>query len=405
LTLFSSFARPTRRGIGLLAIALYGAACHLIVGIDDHTFRVVTPDASISEERFCAHAARPPGPPTGATANEQTSIVFAMRTADISGTYPDKRPAGYDLDGVCTCDPRDRSAKRGRHSCTPPRSPGGHEGDGGCDYDGGVDNAQVDPVAGIAIFAGETNNIETQANCGRTTLLIVLSRYNGTDNDSEVAVGLVVSYGLYDVAPRTDAATASCPKNSKWQPGDPFGAEWDGNDRWSPRPGDLVAGTSNPSFNFNGWVTDGVLVVDTVHRPQEQDKKVNIVFGGAVLAVDSPVMSARITSTGGKYRLSEGILTGRTTAADALNAVGTIETPNGRRICDESSIFEVLRRAVCEVRDSIIPADRDFRDEPCNALSVVLRFEAEKASLSTEERAGDGRPRPPCLDGGSICGD
>src|SRR6185295_17136167 len=106
---------------------------------------------------------------------------------------------GFDVDGVCTCDPNDHSPNAGKASCVVPPNP---LREGGCDYDGGIDDSIVAMTDAISTFPGLPRLSEVlsrEPRCGHKTIIFGIFGYNGLANDPHVSVHAVPSYGMRDV--------------------------------------------------------------------------------------------------------------------------------------------------------------------------------------------------------------
>src|SRR6185436_16187180 len=101
----------------------------------EHDFEVPSP-APVPRSG-CGLGLQPPPPPSVAVANAgDARLVFATTSEDFTGRNDAGEVVGYDLDGVCSCDARDKSKHAGQESCVRPDS-----GVEPCDADGGIDNA------------------------------------------------------------------------------------------------------------------------------------------------------------------------------------------------------------------------------------------------------------------------
>lgn len=400
-------ARLRRAVLATTFLAANAAACQAILGIGDDNFHVESiveagADAAMEAARpaTCGHALVPPSKPAIGDGPSGRNIVFAFTRLDLSGKTDAGGSAGYDLDGVCTCDPGDDSARAGTSACVPPAAP---IRTGACDYDAGVDNGILEPFQQIANFAalvGATLDDPTQVQCGRQTGLVTLASYNGTGNDPSVAVGLVPSFGI-----RTEHEGGVGPDASvcyaKGQPPDqpPFPAKFDGEDVWTFRAGDVANGS--PTRPFLGWVRDWELIVDG----RMGQETVPFVFGNSITIVGTPIITARIVpldATGAplaivggvpvgqdgkpvtptRFRLERGVLAGRTSAEAILRAIGTLNTSGDTdpSFCSEGS-YQIVRGLICSAADTVADNSRDFKGDPCDALSMVVQFDAVEGKL------------------------
>jgi hypothetical protein len=307
-----------------------------------------------------------------------------MRTATLRGRDADGGALGFDVDGVCTCDERDHSKGGGRVSCTPPSSP---LRAGGCDDDGGVDDAigyVFDALANLPGFGAADDTINTQIACGRQTILYVLQNYNGQANDPDVVVSAIQSVGIHtphDGGAEVDGS-ACLVDEAAIDAGAAYPAKLDGTDIWAPAE-------RLPTELLTGWVKDFRLVFDGRPSVTPGGKVLPLIVGSRIVTIGTPIMVARlvpldeggnvlpvdgtgkIQSADGKarsFRIEDGMITGRASASDILAAVGTI-------------LYCGIKKVVCSAADSMKLPTLDFKGEPCDALSIVLQFDAVRALL------------------------
>jgi hypothetical protein len=410
-----------RRSLIVLGVlALSGAACQLLVGIDDHDFKTPSPDGALGEAAAdalpttCTFGIVPPGQPDGGAEPDQPDYVFAMSHATLRGRDADGGAVGFDIDGVCTCDERDHSVGGGRPSCTPPASP---LRPGSCDEDGGIDNAVAsvfDVFANVPGFNDTTGSIDLEITCGRQTLLYTLTGYNGLANDNQVVVAAIESVGIHEPhAGGIEADFGPCKVDeAQIDGGAAYPAKFDGTDVWSP------IANAGPSL-INGWVRDFRLVLDG-RNSKGNASILPIIFGSRVVTIGTPIMVAtlvpldadrqplavdsagRILSPDGKassFRIDHAVVSGRASAADLLSASGTIRlagaTPGQSELCAQPGPYCLLKGVVCSAVDTMKLPNLDFSGESCDALSMVLQFDAVAA-----KKASVARPPAPPADGG-----
>jgi hypothetical protein len=397
----------TVAGFGFCATGLL--ACQLILGIEDDRFTFTSdaatdaPSGAPPDE--CAHAARAPAQPDVPDDGEEKRYIFAFRTVDFagrttaSGANPSVVP-GYDLDGVCTCDLHDRSKHGGLTSCV---APAAATRDGGCDDDGGIDNVLGGSPELESLFAG-AGSLGREAECGRSSVIVVVDGYNGQRNDSHVLVSVLASFGIQEgVAP--EDAGVDCTTGGGGRVTIP--ARWDGTDRWSTQNDDFDG--VNPKRIYPGWVSDYKLVMDS--RRSLVRENITVVLREGAMSFGTPILTARLTpseSDPSRFRLEDGILTGRISADDMLDWVGAKrvdqeQSPTGY-LCD-SPTYALVKPFVCNLADTVMPPQRDFTSDRCNALSVVLRFTAPPAqigathlSLEAADAACTARPDKRCTE-------
>ena len=360
----------------LLAAATPLVACQLVVGIEDDRFTVAPPvippdpasDASSEEAAvlpdLCAHRG-PPARPDGGAGGDGQKFILAVDSYVL-----DDVNSGFDLDGICTCDPLDRSQGAGRATCGSPTN------DALCDGDGGVDNrlaATLAPLGGIVDVSAIFNR---QVACGRETLLVVLSNYNGEANDLDVKVSVIEAFGIPD-----DDGGASANAGCAVQ-GEPptLPPRRDGNDSWDVPPG---ATTPGARTEISGWVTDFHLVVDA----RRSTSTVPFYFGGTLVTLSGFVMSGKlvplgVVDGGPAFRLREATLAGRAPARQVAIGAGQLNLGGGY-LCDVPN-WSSLKAAICDATDTVHNIGLDLTGQPCDAVSVGVRFEAIPALLGTE---------------------
>jgi hypothetical protein len=261
----------------------------------------------------------------------------------------------------------------------------------------------------------------------------LVANYNGQANDQEVIVGLVESYGIrepHDAGERPDATTCfpqGLPDGG-FDNVETYPSKFDGTDRWTTPSNSIRTTAAGPitSNASTGYVKDFQLVLDG--RKPGLATRLPIVFGSTVMSVSTFVLSVKlvpvdangndipvdgagkILSPDGKaagFRMANGVLTGRAATSDALAAVGglvvdRIGLGNEQFLC-QTAIFPLVKGLLCSAADTVGVPSRDFKGDKCDALSVVLHFEAVAAGLgktydSPERDAGC---RPDTCDPGS----
>jgi hypothetical protein len=405
------------------AVAMPMLACQLIVGIDDHAFTTVereagtvidAAEAAEAASNICNNGFVPFIRPDAAdnSLDDFAPIVFATRNATLRGKDKDGNVVGFDLDGVCTCDPTDVSEHEGGVSCTPTAQPAIV---GSCDDDGGIDNAlahlldRASQLPGVGVL----DNAGTGITCGRQTIVYRLSNYNGLANDPDVAVTILVSAGIH--APHLDGGEvdgAACNVDEKaFDGGAAYPAKFDGTDVWSST-------TGSPPELQSGWVTNYELVIDGRPMGGANPRLLPIPFGSRIITVGSPILVAHlvplaadgqvlptdaagnIQGNGGRassFRIENAFLTGRTGTSDLLAAVGSIRLTGGTDFCMQTNAYCLAKNMVCNAADSMKVPSGDFKGLNCDALSVVFQFDAVVAQL------GGDRAPDPTTDSG--CGD
>jgi hypothetical protein len=389
-----------RRARYLFVIVLAAAfvtACELLAGIREHEFRL--PDeAGVDAGPSCAHVS-PPGPPTVAPGFGR-SFVFAVDSVDFSGATPANERVGFDLDGVCTCDPLDRTARDGGSSCVLPAAP---LVEAGCDLPGGVDNSFAAVFATLVSFPGADRFpalITQSVTCGRQTLLLVVNGYNGAADDDAVTVAPIFSHGIREEHEGGTYPDASCGKASA-----PWPAKWDGNDRWSVPSGAIEPLTGGDAVVIapvlHGWVRNWQLVIDNRNDPSAVP--IPFFFGDkAVVSTDAVVVARFVPldaqgvelaggGTAASFRLVDGVLSGRATAASLLSGLGSFRIrtgidggPGDTYVCDDQlkALYSDLKTTACAARDLSFDPNAPA-DHACDSLSIAVQFTARLAAIGS----------------------
>lgn len=330
-----------------------------------------------------------------APGEELPTFFVAVRSSallDEGGNAP-----GFDLDGVCTCDPRPFTRYDAAASCiaTGPR----------CDLDGGVDNAVSALVAQLSPFYDFDGVPKRLIQVGRRTLMVQIGKYNGRANDKEVAIGLALSEGIRERG--CDASVLDTTKGI-YSPG------WCGDDHWSFAPESLLPTTKQPLIQGVGYVRDGVLTVQLAGKLLAPFNEVS------VLPIGSPVIAGTLVPlredltprdratppTEREKRLwtiTNGTVAGRLKSSDLLSAIGTIEIPRkpsgsgSDYLCTQSQ-FVFAKEQICGSPDVTSSKSLDFDPRAeCDALSVGLAFTAF-AALPGERYTSSPDPNP-CVPG------
>lgn len=384
-----------RRGLAVLAVVLGATvlACQLVAGIErvdkvdppppEAGPEVSAPDSSIPDP--CAHVRPPPAPARDDAPGESLDPIYlALRQVSLSPTTP-AGTVGFDLDESCTCESRPGTAFDGGSSCVSARA-------AQCDSDGGVDNATGLALAAYATFIDidKASTINDRIAEGRQTSFVVLTRYNGRANDSEVGFGIFTSEGMRDGITCPGSVTDV---NGFTTPG------WCGEDKWTASASTVTGGDGNfvPRSAGTGYVTNYEFVV-ALNSPA------SIPFGGYKLTLGSPVSAGHLvpldasfmpvdTSKGPaldlvKYwRVEQAVLGGRVPASELLAAAGTLFQPGDAGggpkspLC-ETAVFEALKTQICDQIDISSSKAFDFiPNAKCDSLSVAIGLTAASARV------------------------
>jgi hypothetical protein len=336
--------------LALLACAV--AACAAVLDIDELPLR---PDAALdggdgstSELDPCGHALPPPPPEQPDVGDSVPAFYLAVRT--MSFLDDGSAVAGFDLDGVCTCEPRPNTAF-----------------DGGSSFFGSfADVLDIDQVSGFA----------AQAAAGERTMLLHVSDYNGTPNDSDVRLGIMPSRGIVD-----GSGCGTVPVAGSAPPG------WCGRDRWTYPLANVLPSTKVPLERVKGWVKDGKLAF-------RSDASISILVGKSVVKLSAPMGAGKLFKAGdGNWRLEDAVLAGRAPMTDILAAVGTFDEPRDggtatdggpRKLICQGPLFPALKGTICDQSDITDTPASDFRAAACNAMSTAVRLVAEQSDIGDE---------------------
>jgi hypothetical protein len=348
----------------------------------------------------CAHLTPPPPPDVDDDPSfSLTPFVLAVSKIDVASAG-----LGFDLDGVCSCDTRAGAAHDGGASCS---------GVPQCDGDGGVDDA----LTGLGAFevvksVDDALGVNFNITSGITTVLLLVTGYNGRANDKEVTVGFVLSEGIRDGS-GCPAAGVGPNATGVYPPG------WCGNDVWTVQK-DLVSESSppyTPTLNTAGYVTNHRLVIPG------GDTFVHMLIGPTEAKFGSPIFVGTLTPLAEDlslrdpsspprsradrfYRIDDGVFAGRLSDASLLAVVGGVVLERNKQggpssyLCN-SPLFADLKHEICTARDVAGSRSLDFDPNvACSALSMAYHLTALPAV--------PGDPLPPtvatnpCLPGPSA---
>ena len=266
-----------------------------------------------------------------------------------------------------------------------------------------------DLVGKFGTFAGTSDSINSQLRCGQQTMIYTVYDYNGQANDSQVTLAGTQSNGIYEAqvdGVDDDAGFAECGVTMEGilDAGLPYPAKFTGTDVWSKQSGATNATVA-------GYVRDFKLVLDGRPRVALATPTLPLLFGSRVLNIGTPIVVAqlvpldekgdplqvdsagKIMSPSGKassFRLDNGVVGGRASAADVLAATATIRVagaePGKSQLCDHLEQYCPVKTFICNAADSKPSPTREFRGELCDALTVTLQFDAVVAKLTTDER-------------------
>ena len=352
------------------ALAALGAGCTLLYDAGD--FSVGGPkDAAVASETSaeastlpdpCEHVL-PPARPVGKDAQSPSQPKLSFALSHLALVAGNRESLGFDLDGVCTCDPRPGTARGGASSCVP-RKPEQML----CDGPGGRDNGAAALFS--LIYSNKPDSsvdvgFDISAREGVESLLIDLDEYDGTEADPQVFVSLLDTPGL---DPPSDC-DAGVPRGDGGVngSGEPRPA-WDGCDAWQVGQNSLLGETPR-TFTRNAWVTGGTLVARFGTLPIRIGA-VEVVLFDAVFRVD-----LRRNETTRLPRLANGVIAGRVQGNDLVRAFGE-QMLGGKPFCQQSSTYTTFRATACNTLDLSGSSDAQA---PCDSMSFSLEFEGELA--------------------------
>lgn len=386
-------ASRARRALLLSAIvALPILACQSLLGIEDDRFTVASPeagaeasaDATTELPDLCAHTGPRARPEAGA-GGVSREFVFALDSYVL-----DDGTAGFDLDGVCTCNPLDRSLGGGRDSCIAPTDAST------CDDDGGVDNRLGFSLAGIKSVLDVSGIFNRQVACGGETVLLVLSDYNGEADDPDVKLQVVETLGILGDDGGVDAGP-DCAVQGQPPTAPP---KRDGKDVWNVPRGALA----RPEIR--GWVRDFHLVVDARKSPATLPftfGRTLVTLSGAAIegrlvpmdadGGDLPIVDGRVEGgPAAQFRLTDAVLAGRAPVLQVVVGAGLLN--QGGYVCN-SPAWSFVKRVICGTPDTVENVADDLAGRPCDAVSIGARLEAVPAQRGPERERTETTPCGP----------
>jgi hypothetical protein len=358
-----SVRRELRVALFVAAIGALPVGCQVVAGIEHVAKERLAADGGPagsstgpSASDPCKHA-RPPAPPDSDDDRDTILPPFFLAVRKFSSAATGDGYHGFDLDNVCTCDKRPDTFKLGVSSCAP-------KGDD-CDIDGGIDNAGAKLFGTFAPLGySPDQSVNGPIDDGSRGLLLYVTKYNGKPNDSEVFVGGMLSHGILD---GSGCATTVGP-NGRAPPG------WCGHDRWTYPSEYVKNGTKEPSGTGKGYVTNGSLVF-------QSEVPITMGFASATMSFGSPIVAGQLGKKPDGTWTYDAVLAGRVLASEMLAAGGTFPDPlGGTKLC-QSAAFGTARAAFCAAVDINHSSSFDFKEGPCDAVSMAFAFTAEQADV------------------------
>lgn len=380
----------------MLFIAVFGAGCALVLGLEDKP--VVSPEeegglpdaADAAPPDLCAHKTPPPPPATDDDETTKATFVVAVRSFDFAEAN-DAGTIGFDLDGTCTCaDPV--GARHGAGpSCTSRTKV--------CDQKGGVDNAAA-ALSFITSSTSDGKGNDKSVKCGRTALLLVIGGYNGRANDTNVAVGPVLSPGL-KTQHELGEQPSSCNPDGGTQP-IVYAPRWDGTDEWSSDTTFVLPTTALPKGLLKGYVRDWVLVAQA---DQATNQLVTVALGPIPVEASQAIFVGQLEplDPAGKplprndpgtratsVRISQGVIAMRTSATTILRGAGGVPTDTfGGKLCPGNPFYATFKDTLCQQLDVMAKPSQDFSGASCDAISAGIGFVAEPAHMKPPDEPLD----------------
>lgn len=318
------------------------------------------------------------------SASDATEASFALRNVvldqyDTNLSHTDIaqqwRTIGFNVDGI------DTNSESAPLSCQQMPDP-----DGGLpvvfpiDGVNGIDNAFGSVL--VPNFVGATvPNLEDAVCCfhqrGRGTIIMQLTKWNGTPNDAQVTIALMVSSDATSLDPATtplswDAAAGKHEliRTSNSMPAD--APSWAPNmDTYYISPREISGGdlTAPKHFDTNGYVRDGYVVM-TMNSSQP----IKLYLGasqGISIGLQDGRMLAHI-SADGNY-LDAGTMGGRMGSTELREASLRLLASGADQAFCNSVITDIINPLINQYGD-VLANGQVNENAPCDALSVGVRF-------------------------------
>lgn len=291
---------------------------------------------------------------------------------------------GYDLDGVCT---NSRDCTNGASDspelgCKPATSEVPYDGLG-C-----RDNtfSRFMPIVSLVPELGQVLGLTEEAlNCsfhnGAYNLLIRIANYNGEANDPQVSVDVYISTGM------VDQRIWACPmedfreKYPLWRKSDKFYiadlslADPDAVQTTASAEASTTALPDSRYRTDQAFVRDGYLVANmdvSVHLAGE-----NAAYVGWRMFLEQGVITGKLhQELTRNWELHDGLVGGRLGSENLMRSFRELGVcPAGK----QAALYSDIEEYVWEGNDLLLDGSTN-PDEPCDAFSVALAFEASQAS-------------------------
>lgn len=330
----------------------------------------------------CTHAYAPERP-TGPDGTDTVERVFAMErlrfdTGNQASSLP--KPAGLDLDRLCTC-PEESSCLR-------------PDGGAACDDPNGRDNQGANFIAQVlpGVPGLRPTVIEEELRNGVYSVLVRVSAWNGTANDPQVNVALMLSPGIEGRL--TDAG--------------PRAPKLDGTDVWAVHPRSLQDGNA---LVGRSCATPGVICLPIYTTSAAYVRgdvlvapfpvvlvAVGLDTGSFELEIKAGTLVATIDRSGGQIAL-QGEISGRVSTESLLASVTSFVNPITKLpFCPGDPSYETLKQTICALPDIPLDPTKDGTKDRCNAISNGLAFRASEAKMGAVIPPPSGAP---ACDGGT----
>ena len=329
-----------------------------------------------------------PAAPTdaGDTEDAGPNIIVALSRFDI-GIKDDagvSKPVGLNLDLTCT-------TSQSTSSCKLPKVNDGDFKLYQADKPRGVDNAGFALISDLATaydgVTAETFNSELRR--GRFGLVLVISGYNGLSDDQGVGVNAFPALGVEPSA----GQDAGIPK-------------FDSTDRWI-FDREYATIPNDDGFTVLGskdaYVSGGKLVAYfpkfAVGLPFPNNDRL------LTIALNEAYVVGTLTKVGTEYEVTDGVITGRWPAADALIninelRINNVGAPGSTPVCKSALVSGLVKPAICGALDLASSSAEKDASAPCDSISVAVGFQAKPGDFGTGRK---GAPLPTdCPDAGGC---
>jgi hypothetical protein len=300
-------------------------------------------------------------PPTRPSADDPSNdggqaFVVAVHTIDFGFDAGTSSTIGYDLDQVYTC------CDGGPESCKPAVAAATH-----CDDVSGRDNSGGQLLASLSLVDPSqftTATISQRLQDGTYSILLQVTGYNGTPNDTQVIAALYGSDGIENDA----------------------GALWNGSDQWTVDQAFVVNPTAMPylpvDFDTAAYVADGTLVMHVTFPISLGTTNTNTF----TITLTAGVLTAHLAAAGnGTWSLTGGNIAGRWNISELLSSLQTV-TIGSNPICPTgpgASTYAFVKQEICKYADIMTDPSNDLKGITCDALSLGIGFTADPALLGS----------------------